>query len=105
MPYAAGWSSACAPEAAQAELVELTSRAADNWAGLGVRVNSVVPAIRPTLPRQFAPRAASTGGSRVAGGTLVRSQQTGVSDAVADSVLFLASSAASRITGHTLRLG
>jgi NAD(P)-dependent dehydrogenase (short-subunit alcohol dehydrogenase family) len=34
----------------------------------------------------------------------VRSQQSGVSDAVADAVLFLASSAASRITGHTLRI-
>ncbi|KRE95150.1 hypothetical protein ASG76_05565 [Nocardioides sp. Soil774] len=92
------------PEAAQAELVELTARAADNWAGLGVRVNSVVPPTPPSLPRQFAPRAASTGGSRVAGGTLVRSQPSGVAEAVADSVLFLASSAASRITGHTLRL-
>lgn len=92
------------PEAAQAELVESTARAAENWAGLGVRVNSVVQTARPVLPRQFAPRTTATGGSRVAGGTLVRSQQSGVSDAVADAVLFLASSAASRITGHTLRI-
>jgi 3-oxoacyl-[acyl-carrier protein] reductase len=92
------------PEAAQAELVESTARSADNWAGLGVRVNSVVQSVRPVLPRQFAPRATSTGGSRVAGGTLVRAQQSGTTDAVADAVLVQASSAASRITGHTLRI-
>lgn len=92
------------PETAQAELAESTARAAENWAGLGVRVNSVVQAVRPVPPRQLAPRETSRGGSRVAGGTLVRSHQTAATHAVADAVLFLASSSASRITGHTLRL-
>src|SRR4051794_22728538 len=54
------------PEAAQAELIEPTPRAAEKWAGLGVRVNSVVHAPPPALPRQFAPRGAPVGGSRVA---------------------------------------
>ena len=55
------------------------------------------------LPRQYAPSAAPAGGSRVAGGTLVRTQPR-VGDAVTDATLFLASSAASRITGQTLRI-
>ncbi len=90
-------------EEAQAELVDATQRAGDKWAGLGVRVNSVVHAPRAVLPRQYAPGAAPTG-SRVAGDTLVRSHQR-LSDATTDATLFLASAAASRITGQTLRLG
>ena len=92
------------PEAAQAEIVDSTARAGDNWAGLGVRVNSVLQTPRSVLPRQYAPPSELTGGSRVAGGTLVRTQQQRVSDSVADATLFLASSAASRITGQTLRI-
>ncbi|MDZ5662491.1 SDR family oxidoreductase [Nocardioides sp. S-58] len=92
------------PEAAHAQLVDTTARAGEQWAGLGVRVNSVTQAPRTVLPRQYAP-SAPVGGSRVAGGTLVRTQQQRVGDAVADAALFLASSAASRITGHTLRIG
>ena len=92
------------PEAAQRDLIESTARAGDNWAGLGVRVNSVVQAQRAVLPRQYDPHAASTGGSRVAGGTLLRAPQSRVSDAVTDATLFLASTAASRITGQTLRI-
>jgi len=92
------------PDAAQAELIQSTTRAAEKWAGLGVRVNSVAHDVRPVLPRQFTPQAAPSGGSRVAGGTLLRTPQAGVTEAVTDATLFLASSAASRITGHTLRL-
>jgi 3-oxoacyl-[acyl-carrier protein] reductase len=92
------------PEAAQAELVESTARAAEKWAGLGVRVNSVMQTARPVLPRQLAPRASSSGGRRAAGDTLVRTQRAGVTESVADAALFLASSAASRITGHTLQI-
>jgi 3-oxoacyl-[acyl-carrier protein] reductase len=92
------------PEAAQAEVIDSTARAGDNWAGLGVRVNSVLPAMRRVLPRQYAPPPAPTGGSRVAGGTLVRTPQQRVTDAVTDATLFLASSSASRITGQTLRI-
>ena len=66
------------PEAAQAELVESTARAGDNWAGLGVRVNSVLQAgAAPCSPASTPRSAAPTGGSRVAGGTLVRSQHRG----------------------------
>ncbi|GAA5117917.1 SDR family oxidoreductase [Alloalcanivorax gelatiniphagus] len=92
------------PEAARRELVESTARAADNWAGLGVRVNSVLPAPRTVLPRQYSPASTPSGGSRAAGGTLVRTPQPRVGDAVADAALFLASSGAARITGQTLRL-
>ena len=92
------------PEAAQAEVIESTARAGEQWAGLGVRVNSVLQAPRPALPRQYAPPPEPVGGSRIAGGTLVRTQQQRVGEAVADATLFLASSAASRITGQTLRL-
>lgn len=91
------------PEAAQAQLVESTARAGEQWSGLGVRVNSVLQRKRSVLPRQYAPVAASSHGSRLAGDTLVRTQR--MSDAVADAALFLASSGASRITGQTLRLG
>ena len=38
------------------------------------------------------------------GGTLVRTQQQRMSDSVADATLFLARSAAARITGQTLRI-
>jgi 3-oxoacyl-[acyl-carrier protein] reductase len=90
------------PEAARAQLVESTARAGEQWAGLGVRVNSVLQHKHAVLPRQYAPVAASSHGSRVAGDTLVRTQR--MSAAVADATLFLASSGASRITGQTLRL-
>jgi 3-oxoacyl-[acyl-carrier protein] reductase len=94
------------PEAAHADFVDATIRAGDNWAGLGVRVNSVAPPQRPAVPRQYARPAsqAPMGGSRAAGGTLVRTPQQRTTDAVTDAVLFLASSSASRITGQTLRL-
>src|SRR5688572_10630789 len=39
------------PEAAQRELAESTERAGRNWAGLGVRVNSVLHDGRAVLPR------------------------------------------------------
>lgn len=92
------------PEAAQGRVIESTARAGEQWARLGVRVNSVLPDPRPALPRQYAPRPSSAGGSRASGGTLVHSQQQRVGDAVTDATLFLASSAASRITGQTLRI-
>ncbi|MCY4725761.1 SDR family oxidoreductase [Nocardioides sp. STR2] len=94
---------ASTPEAAQRELAESTARAGRNWAGLGVRVNSVLPDGRSVLPRQYAPGAAPVHGSRVSGDTLVRNQPR-IGDAVTDAALFLASSAAARITGQTLRL-
>ena len=92
------------PEVAQSDVIDSTARAGDNWAGLGVRVNSVMQAPRSVLPRQYAPQPTLTGGSRAAGGTIVRTPQQRVTDAVTDAALFLASSSASRITGQTLRI-
>lgn len=90
------------PESAQAELIESTQRAGDQWAGLGVRVNSVLPVPRGVLPRQYAPAR----GARVAGDTLTRTRhEQPLRDAVTDAALFLAGATGSRITGHTLRLG
>jgi 3-oxoacyl-[acyl-carrier protein] reductase len=83
---------------AQAQVIESTARSGEKWAGLGVRVNSVLQTTRPVLPRQYAPRA----GTRMAGDTLVRSQESRTGEAVAQAALFLAGSA--RITGQTLRL-
>lgn len=91
-------------EAAQAEVIASTARAGENWAGLGVRVNSVLQAPRAVLPRQYAPQDPPIGGSRAAGATIVRTQQQRVEEAVTDAALFLASSSASRITGQTLRI-
>jgi 3-oxoacyl-[acyl-carrier protein] reductase len=91
------------PEVAQRELAESTARAGRNWAGLGVRVNSVLHDGRSVLPRQYAPGAAPVQSSRVAGGTMVRNQPR-VADAVTDAALFLASSSAARLTGQTLRI-
>ena len=92
------------PEAADAEIVRSTARAGEQWTGLGLRVNTVMPALRSVLPRQYAPHPAASGGSRAAGGTIVRTQQQRIGEAVTDAALFLASGSASRITGHTLRL-
>lgn len=92
------------PEAAQAEVIASTARAGENWAGLGVRVNSVLQAPRAVLPRQYAPQDPPMGSSRAAGATIVRTQQQRVEEAVTDAALFLASGSASRITGQTLRI-
>lgn len=93
------------PEAAQGELIDATQRAGDQWAGLGIRVNAVLQTSRGVLPRQYAPvTTRSSHGARAAGDTLVRTPQPPLREAVADSVLFLASASASRITGQTLRI-
>ena len=84
-------------------MVPPATRLPPTGATLGVRVNSVLQEGRTVLPRQYAPSVAPVGGSRVAGGTMVRSQPR-VGDAVTDAALFLASSAAARITGQTLRI-
>ncbi len=100
------------PEAAQAEIIESTARAGEKWAGLGVRVNSVLQPPRAVLPRQYTPHDISRdssydspgGGSGAMGGTMVRTPRQRVGEAVTDAALFLASSSASRVTGQTLRL-
>ena len=93
------------PEAAQTEVIESTARAGDRWAGLGVRVNSVLQAPRPAFPRQYAPRPGAYGDAADPGDTMVRTHKQRAREAVTDAALFLASSSASRITGQTLRIG
>jgi 3-oxoacyl-[acyl-carrier protein] reductase len=83
---------------AQAQVIESTARAGEKWARLGVRVNTVLQTTRPVLPRQYAPHA----GTRMAGDTLLRTQESRTGESVAQAALFLASSP--RITGQTLRL-
>lgn len=90
-------------ETAGEELAVTTARAGDTWAGIGVRVNSVVEGPRGLLPRQ-ADRVSP--GSRVAGGdTLVRRQVPRLHDTMADLALLLAGPSGARITGQTIRVG
>lgn len=88
---------------ASARLVADTERAAANYAGIGVRVNSVLEPARGLLPRQQAP-AGSSHLTRGGGDTLVRSQQRSMTSCAADTALFLASESAGRINGQTIRL-
>lgn len=81
-----------------------TERAADNCAGIGIRVNTIVEAPRGLLPRQYAPSLTATR-THLEGNTMVRTQPgQSLAASVADSALFLASDAAARITGQTLRV-
>ena len=85
--------------AAKAALVSLTGDLARRWARSGVRVNAVAPGVIDTpmtaplaaLPELLAAEVAHTPLGRL-----------GTAAEVADAVLFLASSAASYVTGHTL---
>jgi 3-oxoacyl-[acyl-carrier protein] reductase len=89
-------------ERAGEELAAATARAAETWAGIGVRVNSVVEGPHGLLPRQAEPFST---GARVAGGdTLVRRQLPRLQDAVADLALYLAAPMGARISGQTIRL-
>lgn len=84
------------------ELIDATERAAERWAGIGIRVNSIVETPRGLLPRQMAP--ASRVASAPSGSTLLRTQPPSVESSLAESALFLASESASRISGQTLRV-
>lgn len=83
--------------------IQHTERLADQYAGIGVRVNSVTSP-QGLLPRQYSGQAQATERSMAQGDTLVRPTRQSLAAAVADSTLFLASDAAARITGQTLRL-
>ena len=84
------------------ELTAMTARHGDSWAGIGVRVNTVLEPPRGLVPRQGAP---SAPGARIAGGhTLVRSRAPRLQDAVSDLAMFLAGPSGARITGQTIRL-
>lgn len=95
------------PAGAAAELAASTARAGQNWAGIGVRVNSVLEPARGLLPRQGGPGAHPSAGSGShalsTGDTLVRAGTT-ARGPVSSTVMFLATLEASRITGQTIRL-
>ena len=91
------------PEAAQAQLVESTARAGEQWAGPRRPGELRAAAHALGAPPPVRPRRRAGHGSRLPAARWCATQRVG--DAVADAALFLASSAASRITGQTLRLG
>lgn len=98
------WHELARPEGdATHDLMVATERAADNCAGIGIRINTIVEAPRTLLPRQAAHSAASHL-SKVTGDTLVRTQAPSVAASVADTALFLASDAAARISGQTIKV-
>jgi 3-oxoacyl-[acyl-carrier protein] reductase len=89
------------------ELTATTARRADAWAGIGVRVNTVletppVQPSRPLLPRQPGPRDAH---ARATGDVLVRPTRPLTEDGAADLAVFLAGPSGARITGQTIRVG
>ena len=94
------------PAHAADELAAATARAAQNWAGIGVRVNSVLEPPRGLLPRQGGSDATrlppASGAHALRGDTLVRTQA--MTDSVVATAMFLATVDAARLTGHTLRL-
>lgn len=82
-------------------LVEETRRAGENWARIGARVNTVVEPSPRWIPRQYPQRDAL---SQPAGSLMVREQHQETDEAVASSIVFLASAGAARINGQTLHL-
>lgn len=85
------------------ELTALTARHGDAWAGIGVRMNTVLEPARPVVPRQGGSTGAS-GARRAGSGTLVRSRPAAVQDTVRDLALFLAGPSGARITAQTIRV-
>ena len=94
------------PEDALDELALATARAASNWSGIGVRVNSVIePAKASFLPRQVGATSVyrQTGSHSAGADTMLRGQPT-ATEAMAAMCLFLATVDASRLSGQTLHL-
>lgn len=100
------WELTTSPEQATDELAAATTRAAEAWAGIGTRINAVIePARSSLLPRQATREAfIATAAQREQGGDVMVRTQRRVTEAVSDATLFLASDAAARITGQTIRL-
>ena len=93
------------PERSAEDLAASTASRGEAWAGIGVRVNTVLAAPRVVLPRQAA--APDVSGRRVARGardTLVRAGLPHVDEAVTDLTMLLAGPSGARITGQTIRL-
>jgi 3-oxoacyl-[acyl-carrier protein] reductase len=85
------------------ELAAATARSGDSWAGIGVRINSVLEAPRGLLPRQAA-WAPEYSARRASSDTLLRGQQPRLQDAVVDLSMYLAGPSGARITGQTIRV-
>ncbi len=83
---------------AKAGLVALTANLANKWAPKGVRVNAIAPGVIATpmtAPMQAFPELLDAELAKVPMGRL------GTADEVVGAALFLASSAAAYVTGHT----
>jgi len=83
---------------AKAGLVALTANLANKWAGKGVRVNAIAPGVIATpmtAPMQAFPELLDAELAKVPMGRM------GTPDEVVGAALFLASSAATYVTGHT----
>lgn len=84
---------------AKAGIVALTANLADRWAGQGVRVNAIAPGVIETpmtAPLASLPELLDAELARTPMGRLGRPEE------IVGAVLFLSSSAASYVTGHTL---
>ena len=90
------------------DLAMATARAAHNWAGIGVRVNSVIEPVSSFVPRQFGysqdPRPVAHRADVGGHDTLVRTSPPSVAESVAAMAMFLATPDATRLTGQTLHL-
>ena len=85
--------------AAKHGVVGLTKTAAIDYAARGIRVNAVAPG-----PIESGPIMAQPAEVRARVGTFVPLQRMGTADEVADAVVWLASPAASYVTGTVLRV-
>jgi NAD(P)-dependent dehydrogenase (short-subunit alcohol dehydrogenase family) len=85
--------------AAKAGVMNLTANLANRWAGKGVRVNAVAPGLIDTpmtAPMAAFPELLDAELAHIPMG------RSGTPDEVAGAVMFLSSSAATYLTGHTL---
>jgi NAD(P)-dependent dehydrogenase (short-subunit alcohol dehydrogenase family) len=97
-----GWPMRAAYNAAKAGVINLTETLATEWAGEGVRVNSVAPGVtRTEILRQLVEQKVATTAQYEARTPLGRLAEP---DEIAAAALFLASPRASGVSGITLRV-